>query len=301
MPPIVTVLQAGDPSKTNPYTIAIVANPALETFFGSGVFTPDPILGNQAGFDGGATYVFDVLFGRLPGQAENLLASPAIGPAIRVVKVFDGSLPPLEVNSLVSQYSTDIAEPRRDQFPAFLGNYGITADVAYAITASPTHVRASAWYTTDDSTRGGIPFLVDGIGFKHWYFCTVPGTVALPITSYSLTALHEFGHAASSFTDGSVTDQYVDSPVALNNKRGRPIPVVFGTLDAIPINADTTRDGLGYGAGWQSYHPALTNPAVPSLMDNYWMAPGGVPEACRFDTLTRKYFSDRLAAKLSRV
>jgi hypothetical protein len=115
-----------------------------------------------------------------------------------------------------------------------------------------------------------------------------------------MTGLHEFGHAASSFTDGKVIDQYVDNTVGLNNKRARPIPAVFGTLDAVAFNTDMTRDGLGYPPAWLSYHPELTNPAVPSLMDNYWLAPGGVPEACRFDKLTRKYFFDRLTAKLSR-
>jgi hypothetical protein len=40
---------------------------------------------------------------------------------------------------------------------------------------------------------------------------------------------------------------------------------------------------------------------VPSLMDNYWLAPvGAVPESCPFDVLTRKFYIDRLMAKLSR-
>lgn len=300
MLPIITVLQPGDTSKPHPYTIAIVANPALETSSGSGTFIPDPILGDRPGFDAAAKYVFDVLFGRLPAQAEQLLADPQLGPRIRVVKLFDSGLPPTDANALVSQFAPNIAEPRRDQFKPFLAVYQISADVAYAVTASPTHNRASAWFTTEDTTLGGVPFLVDGVAFTHWHFCTIPGTVGLPISSHSMTALHEFGHAASSFSDGMVIDQYVDNTIGLNNKRGRPIPAAFGTLDAVTYHADRTRDGLGYPASWRSYHPELTDPAAPSLMDNYWLAPAGIPEKCCFDRLTRKYFFDRLTAKLSR-
>jgi hypothetical protein len=117
-----------------------------------------------------------------------------------------------------------------------------------------------------------------------------------------MTALHEFGHAASSFTDRMmVTDQYVDSPPALNNKHGRPIPALFCVIDTLTVASDQIRDGLGYDPGWASYHPELTNPAAPSLMDNYWLAPAGaVPESAMFDVLTRRFFVDRLMAKLSR-
>ena len=60
----------------------------------------------------------------------------------------------------------------------------------------------------------------------------------------SLTGLHEFGHAASSATDGFVTDQYVDSPPDLNVKQGRPIPASFGSLDAGVFLADRTREAF---------------------------------------------------------
>ncbi|MGL4555290.1 MAG: hypothetical protein ACRC33_29335 [Gemmataceae bacterium] len=300
MPPVITVLQPGDTTGATPYTIALVANPALETPIGSGTFIPDPILANPAGFDLAATYTHDVLFGRLPGQVERLLDDPAIGPLIRVVKVFDASLPATDANSLVGHFGSEITEARRDRFVAFLAAYGVTADVAYALTASATHTRASAWFTTEDATRGGVPFTFDGVGFTHWHFCAIPGTVAQHITSSSMTGLHEFGHASSSFSDGQILDQYVDSGPGQNNRRGRPIPATFGVLDGTAFAADPVRDGLGYPPSWASYHPALTASAVPSLMDNYWLAPGGVPEACVFDTITARFLRDRLLAKLSR-
>jgi hypothetical protein len=295
----ITVLQDGDTGMANPYTIAIIANPALETPTGSGVFVPDPILLNMAAFDATATYIVNALFGHLPMQAEQLLADPLLGPKMRIVKVFD-ALPPVAANSLVDLPDPELLEPRRDAFVPFLAKYQIAADVAYAVSASATNTRASAWFTTEDTTRGGTPFDIDGAPFTHWNYCTIPGTVAIHITATSVTALHEFGHAASSFTDGTVLDQYVDNTVGLNNKQGRPIPPVFGTLSGTAYNSDTARDSLGYPAGWQSYHPQLVNPAVPSLMDNYWLAPGGVPAVCRFDTLTRQYFYDRLRVKVSR-
>lgn len=297
--PLVTVVQPGDATKATPYTIAIVANPALETSTGSGAFVDDPILLDLGRFEQAAQYTCDVLFGRLVGQAEQLLADPAIGPNIRVVTVYDAGRQAADADALVSQFPPNIAEPRRDKFVAFLARYGIAADVAFAITASPTHDRASAWFTSEDTTRGGVGFTLDGVAMTHYYFPSVPGTVALPASSHSMTGLHEFGHASSSFTVGQVVDQYVDGSPGLNNKKGRPIPSKFGTLDAATFGTDPVRDGLGYPAGWQSYHPALTDPAVPSLMDNYWQSPT-VPEACVFDTITRRFLRDRLLAKLSR-
>src|SRR5262249_44237619 len=159
---------------------------------------------------------------------------------------------------LVGEFGAEIVEPRRDSIAAFMKSHGIVADVVYALTASSTHQRASAWFTSDDAARGGVAFTVDGNPFTHRFFNTVPGTVALPISSTSMTGLHEFGHAASSFTDGKVVDQYVDSSPDLNVKSGRPIPAAFGTLNATNYNSDLVRDGLGYPAGWTSYHPALT-------------------------------------------
>jgi hypothetical protein len=299
MPATIAVLQNGDAHVANPYTIAIVANPALESSAGSGVFLADPILLDMAAFDGAATYIYDVLFGRLPGQAEQLLADRRLGPRMRVVKVFD-VLPATDANSLVTLPDAQLLEPRRDFFAPFLANYAITADVAYAVSASATNWLASAFYTTEDTARGGRPFDVDGSPFTHWNYCTIPGTVAIHSAARGMTALHEFGHAASSYSDGMVLDQYVDGGVGLNNKRGRPIPPVFGTLTGTSYNSDATRDGLHYPAGWQSYHPELSDPRVPSLMDNYKKAPGRMSEACQFDMLTRQFLYDRLGTKVSR-
>ena len=295
------ILQAGDTQKKEPYTIAIIANPALETATQSGVYIADPILASKLQFDAAADYTFRVLFGQLPGQQEKLLDDPAIRPKIRVVSLYLDGLPAVDSNALVSHYAGNITEPRRDRFAPFLASFGIQADVAYAITNSATHNRASAWYTTDDPTRGTVSYQLDGITLSTSKFCKIPGTVAQHIISSSLTGLHEFGHAFSSFTEGQITDQYVDSAPALNIKHGRPIPAAFGNFQGVAYNTDAVRDHIGYPSGWASFHPELTDLAVPSLMDNYWLAPAPrTPLDCRFDKLTAAFIRHRLAAKFSR-
>lgn len=300
--PTINELRAGDTSKSAPYTIALVANPALEAPWNSGAFVSDPITANQAAFDDACDYIVRSLFGLLPGQAEALLADPSIGPNVRVVSFFHDGLPATDANSLVAQDAvSSLLVARRDKFLPFLGPHNISPDVAYAVSASATHSRASAWFTTDDPARGGTGFTLDGAARTHWHFCAIPGTVAIHATATSLTALHEFGHAASSYSDGMVVDQYVDGHTGVNNKKARPIPVAYGTLDTSAYASDPARDGLGYPATWTSYHCEPNNPAVPSLMDDYWKAAAPrTPESCVFDKITRQFLRDRLLAKLGR-
>jgi hypothetical protein len=122
----------------------------------------------------------------------------------------------------------------------------------------------------------------------------------LTVPEKSLTALHEFGQPLSSYSNGSVVDLYVDSSAGLNNKRGRPIPATFATSSGIALPVDMARDGLGYPAGWQSYHCELIAPAVPAVMDNYWAAPSGVPEHCLHDRITGQFLGERLLVKICR-
>ncbi len=299
--PDIRVVRPGDTGKANPFTIAIVSNPALEQPYQSGTFAVDPITGDPSSFDGCVAYIDDVLFGNLPGQAEKLFADPAIAPAVRILSVFVTGLPASDSTSLVGEDDgvSDTVIPRRTAFIPFLANLGLHADVAYAVTASPTHQRASAWFTSDDDARGGVPFTIDGVQHFHRYYNLIPGTIALPVSSTSLTALHELGHALSSYSNGSVLDLYVDSNPGLNVRRGRPIPATFATYNGTPMATDPVRDGLGYTTGWQSYHCELLDPANPAIMDDYWQAPGG-SNACRHDRITRQFLKDRLLAKISR-
>jgi hypothetical protein len=218
-----------------------------------------------------------------------------------VVSLFVPGRPAEDSNALVAQDAlSNLLVARRSVFVPFLTRYGLQADVAYAVSAAASHDRASAWFTSDDDARTGCPFAVDGVTLYHRHHHLIPGTVAIHANSKSLTALHEFGHALSSYTNGSIVDLYVDSSPGLNNKRGRPIPATFATYSGIDLPADVARDGPGYPTGWQSYHCELIDSAVPAIMDNYWAAPGGVPEHCLHDRITRQFLRERLLVKICR-
>lgn len=297
----IKVIHQGDTSKANPFTIVIIANPALEAPWNSGTFVVDPIITNQAKFDACVKYIDDALMGKLPNQSEKFIADPTIAPKIRMVSLFISGLPAQHSNSLVGQDGvSNMLIARRNVFVPFLAGQGLKADVAYAVTQSDSHTRASAWYTSDDDGQGGVSFTLDGATFYHRYFNIVPGTVAIHSTSTSLTALHEFGHALSSYSNGSVVDLYVDSGPALNNKNMRPIPGNFAVYNGTNMVSDPTRDGLSYPANWTSYHCELIDSSFPAVMDNYWQAHDGIPEHCRHDKITRQFLMDRLRAKISR-
>ena len=299
--PEIRFVRPGDTSKQDPFTICIIANPALEAPWKSGQFIRDPITSSPPAFASSVQYIVQALFGTLPNQAERFLGDPAIAPKVRVVSLFVTGLEVADANSLVAQDSmSNMLVARRTAFTPFLARYGLAADVAYAISASDTHTRASAWYTTDDDGRGGVPFTLDGINLSHRFYSLIPGTIAQHSSSTSLTALHEFGHALSSYSNGMIVDLYVDSGPGANNKRGRPIPGQFAVYNGTSFASDSTRDGLGYPAGWQSYHCGLIDPALPAVMDNYWLASGGVPNQCQHDEITRQFLLDRVRAKLGR-
>jgi hypothetical protein len=303
MAPTVRVLNPGDTTKPDPFTICIVANPALERRFGSGTFVPDPITANQPLFDASVARIVDTLFGRLPGQRENIFANPAMAAAVRIVSIFDPALPAEDKNSLAAEdhQSENMLIARRTVAQPFLTRHGFTADVSYAVSNSPTHTRASAFFTTDDDTAPGVPFRVDGRPLTHRFRCLVPGTIAIHVQMNTLTPLHEFQHAISSYSNGSIVDLYVDNVAALNNKRMRPRPASFGSYNTTALRTDLTRDGLGYPGSWRSFHCELHAPSLPAVMDNYNLASApGTPEQCENDRITRTFVIDRMRAKMSR-
>jgi hypothetical protein len=121
-----------------------------------------------------------------------------------------------------------------------------------------------------------------------------------------MTALHEFGHGASDFTNGSVVDLYVDGAAGgfSPNKKFRaqatdPVPTDFATFNGVDYPSDPSRDAIGYPATWTSYHPQLIDGTRPNLMDNFWLS-FDTPRRCRLDRLTYDWLRDRLLAKLGR-
>ncbi|MCY7349972.1 MAG: hypothetical protein LH606_04810, partial [Cytophagaceae bacterium] len=205
--------------------------------------------------------------------------------------------------------ASNMMETRRPVLAAFLAGFSEVADVVFVVHGSTTHTRASAWFTTDDPGLPGTSYTFDGLARTHRHFPRIPGSAAIPVSldQRGLTILHEFGHAASDFTNGQVTDLYEDGGAGtdfLVNKKFRaaatdPVPASFANYNGTTFASDPTRNGLGYEPAWHSYHARLLDGTRPNLMDNYWLALGD-EQLCRLDELTYFWFMDRLNAKFSR-
>jgi hypothetical protein len=311
------IIRLGDTTKTKPYRLLIIANPVLlqHPLEGGTQYVADPILSNKAGFDAAVTYINQCLFGEqiTPAadgtnvtQSEQLLKDPAFNGKIRVESLFINQLELTAEHALVEEMpASTIINPLQENFDGLARFFGVAADVIFAVTQSGTHNRASAHPTTDDTATGGVPFTLDGNNLTHWYGNLVPGVVAIHSSASTLTALHEFSHAASSDSDGFVTDLYVNNPSVIGNtvnfRTGRPIPANFASLNNTPFASDTARDGLGYPADWTSYHCQLNDASRPALMDNYKNAAQLSEQIqCRHDQITRQFLLDRLLAKTQR-
>lgn len=301
-PPVrARVLYTGAP-KDRPYTIAFVANPAIETVAGS--FVADSVLTNRAGFQDVVGYCLRNLL----TVTEDLVTQGDRDRQMRFFAIFDPSLGVSDSNALAIEGDLNLMLTRRTKLKAFLARYSEAADMVFVIHGSTTYDRATAWYTTDDPSKAGTAYTYDGAGQTHGHFPLIPGSAALPLNlnQTGLTPLHEFGHGASDFNNGKVWDLYVDSPgggFVVNQKfralNTDPIPASFANYNGTDFGADPNRDGLGYPAAWTSYHPVLADSTRPNLMDNYWLAFDD-PQRCRLDQLTYAWLTDRLGAKLTR-
>lgn len=295
-------MRAGDSSKPNPFTILILSNPALESPLNSGKFILDPIVADKNSFQQTADYVNKSLFGELPDQQEKLFADSPYASKVRVMAAFVKNFLPANPTALVAEDELEkskIISPRREVVPDMLAYLKFDPDIIFLATKSPTHDRATAYGATDDDNRGGIPFIYDDMTLTHRYYHEIPGMAAIHTTSSALTAVHEFGHAFSSYTNGFVDDLYVDGDAKFNRKVGRPIPSKFAKYRGKSYASDVTRDGLSYPNGWASYHSELGDKNGPAVMDDFWQASGGYVAALH-DKLTKSYILDRLAAKVSR-
>jgi hypothetical protein len=181
----------------------------------------------------------------------------------------------------------------------------LPADVCFAVFHSPTRTLDIAQYTTDDAASPGRPFRYDARVGNHRQRASTPGTIALYAPTQTLTPLHEFLHAVSDVGNGRCIDLYVDAGTGGFdvNKKTRaaaadPVPAAFATLSGIAYASDPARDGLGYDAGWVSYHPELIETRRPNVMDNYFRAAD--QRECRLDKLTLRFLRDRVEWKLAR-
>jgi hypothetical protein len=287
---------------TEPYTLVFAASPGIEAETG-GTVAADPVLTDRASFHDTVGHCIENLL----TVTESLLRTESLESSVRFVAIFDTSQTATAPNALVRRVAPNILEPMRTRLNAFVGRYWENPDIVFCISGSTTHTRASAWFTTDDATRIGPTFTYDGTTRIHRRYTDIPGSAALStsMNTTGLTAIHEFGHAASDFGNGMVIDLYVDgtrSGFVVNKKvRGAAtaaVPANFGTYDGSNYLSDQSRDGIGYPSTWTSYHPALQDATRPNLMDNYWLAAD--PQRCRLDRLTFAWFRDRLRAKILR-
>jgi len=298
--PTFEVLQVGDSSKPDPFTILFVANPVIEAPWNTGRFEPDPILANRQAYNVCVTYCIDTILGRRSGQSETIFGSEDLAPKIRILSLFPANLPIEDANAFVAQDgASNLLIARRDTIRNLVGSSGLSADIVFCVSNSSSHDRASAWYASDDDARGGVPFVLDGVNLSHRYYAIIPGVVAIHSSARSLTPLHEFGHALSSYTNGLIVDLYVDNLAGVNNKRGRPIPATFSSYAGTPMKSDISRNGIGYPTQWQSYHCELRDTYHPAVMDNYYLSSDGA-DNCRHDEITLRFLVDRIRAKMSR-
>ena len=252
------VIRASTPGATSVFTVLIVANPvpARHPAANRTTYVADPVIANAAAFDAAAAYIDRCLFGEQTAlapdgvtavtQAEQMFKDPAIQGKVRVELLFIRNLEITADHALVEEmWASNILKPRQDQFDPLVRYFGAVADVIYAVSLSPTHTRASALPMKDDASAGGVAFTYDGAALTHWYETLVPGAVAIHSSATTLTALHEFGHAAGSTTAGMVIDLDADTslgyPNEINFKSGRPIPTTFATLDGVAYERHRAR------------------------------------------------------------
>lgn len=314
-----TIINPGE-AKPAPYTIAFIANPAVKTL--AGAFVADPILASRATFNNTVSFCLRCLF----SFRDDLLYANGIDRRMRIVAIFDPGAGPSAANALAEEYSgiAELMAPRRDEIAAFLGARGVKADVAFALHDFAARPRAAAHYTSDDFTRGTVPAVYDGTTIHHGLHTLKPGTIAMwawegvpasgPAIRRGITPFHEFGHAASSFGAGLVTDLYNDDlasngEILINKKRKPPgppaIPMDFAIYTARTHRSDQNPQGIiPFAANgpedrrlWSSYRPEKGD-SQPVAMDNYWHA--AAPEECIHDELTRAFLADRIRTKLER-
>jgi hypothetical protein len=301
---VVVRAAGGAKPNDNPYTIVVLANPALQQY--DNTLARDPIMDAPAKFETVVQDTIAALFGNLAGQTEKFMA-PFQGQ-IRIVSIFDPNAATRWSNALVAEASGQYVVPLWQRIPDFLRGYQVggkplVPDVAIAVTSSPNFKLSGSWPAKDDPSAGGVPFVMDNVRYMHAYRNELPGMTALHSEASPLTALHEFSHAASSWENGYVFDLYNDisagtGVVLLNKRWDRPIPANFGTYAGVAYKSDPTRGRLNYEPGWTSYHCELVNPASPALMDDYTQ--GTPPEACQHDKITVEFLTDRIRAIMSR-
>lgn len=311
--PQINVLRNGDTGKENPYTIVIINNPFISSDVG---FERDPINDDRGKFDRSVNYIYANLFGRMPGQVENFLEDKTIADKIRVISIWV-NVPPGEANCFIQingQFEarqtaiTNFFDDLNKKFPGI----NVRPDVVFSVTGWEHIYKATAFAAREEDCQKGVGFWFDKIQYKHCLTSSQPGAVAINADDDSMTALHEFGHAASSYQNGYVDDLSYKGfscgdCFTINKKRkrwfDRPKEFAVYYLDGTDPNdlknhyaqdKSDSRTETGILA------PIKNAPDFPAVMDNYNKANEGRAEKCQHDKLTRQFLLDRIYAKTTR-
>jgi hypothetical protein len=303
-PPLTArTLYPGRPAP-RPYTIALAGNPALRVGEVGPQISADPIIADRADFTDTLTYTLTELL----EKKESPLHADAFDVHVRLVSIFDPSQGPTPSNALVEGVAPNVLAPDQGRANDFVGRYWEEPDIVFCLSASTVYIRASARYTIDDRTLPTVGVTYDDIARTHGRHAEQGGCAAISFyDTRSLVPTHEFCHAASELVNGRITDLYEDvQPHELQgfvvNKKVRgqatdPVPEAFCTYHSFSgggtFASDQTRDGLGYPAGWRSYHPQLINAERPNLMD-------ATAANSELDRLTYHWLRDRLLVKMFR-
>jgi hypothetical protein len=299
---VVRVLYSGAP-KNRPYCIGLPANPG--TLTEAGQLVPDALLGNRPAFHDAVAYCLRNLL----TVTEDCLRQGDWDREMRFVAVFDRTLTADDSNSLVEEQAPNVMRTRRYHVGPFLSRYAVVVDVALVVHGSTTHTRPWSWAGIEDQTQVGTPYSYDGVTLQHLHYPQTPGSAALYVDMDrgGILPLHECFHGMADLNNGRIVDLYGDATAGtfMINKKfrtqsGDPVPALFANYNGGNEPADPARDGLGYPPSWTSYHCALLDPARPNVMDDFWDTFDDDPQRCRLDTLTYRWLTDHLRAKLTR-
>lgn len=328
--PVVISAGAGNP----PYTLLIMANPAIENENilpdEPGRFRPDPILTMPKLFQAKVACIIGSL-------ARNEMLRDNFLDKMRILTLFDPKL--VEENSLhevafcLESHKDLIIEPVPRVYEKVNGTYKVKefrlleflkkypefydhsnnrslVDVVFVVTASFSHTRSSALFTIDKEDMPGKKFTLkyaDGRHFErhHLPFAEEPGLIAYSAWDNRIkTPLHEFAHAMSSYTHGTIHDEYYDDipeelqDAALINKhpiRDHEMPEIFAWYGLEGAEPKPFRSDLSVvkPTDWSVTVPARVDLRLPCTMDIS-------DDLHRFDMLIEQFMFDRLTFKSQR-
>jgi hypothetical protein len=330
-------------SPAAPYTIAFVANPKIRRRPASATATPtyqtDPIINDLD------LFLKSVDRALISLQRDDVLGRPEIWSRIRVITIFDQEADTdlveefQRVNAVDEQVIDHIVGPRPYE------NFGIVInrnlpdelkkhiDVVFAMTASHTHDRSSAYYADLDEmtdvaknqSNAGKPFLynpdpdnrkgteitVAGCGTAP-YFCSHDdfsecfGRVALSVFgARQKTFIHEFAHAMSSVSHGMICDEYTDPFFAHDECHHSHAPTAPAPFYVNRIQrAKPTDPGkfihvheIFTAYNGAVFHSDLTHPSAVEGWTGYFPARHSPGETCIMDREFGPYRFDKLISR----